>query len=167
MGNIALSQCVFPHGTKGVQLDILARQFLWAQGLNYGHGTGHGVGFFMNVHEPPQGIVTVWNQRGSSDILPGSLTSNEPGFYVEGSHGIRIENLILTVPHSETDFGKFYAFESVTLFPIDTSLIDREMFSSTYVDWLNKYHERVYEKISPWLNAEEKLWLKEKCKKFI
>lgn len=162
-GHIAIAQLKFPEGTKGIQMDILARQFLWQEGLNYGHGTGHGVGFFMNVHEPPQGIAGAVNARGVTPHQIGMLTSNEPGFYKEGEYGIRIENLILVVPAEETAFGKFYKFDTVTLFPIDKQLIDVALLSKSERDWLNAYHKRVYEMLSPQLNEAEKTWMKEKC----
>ncbi len=158
-GHIALCKSIFPESTKGIQLDVLARQFLWAKGLNYGHGTGHGVGFFLNVHEPPQGFVTVFNQRGSTDFKAGMLTSNEPGHYVDGSHGIRIENLMLTVPHAKSEHGQFLQFEVVTLFPIDTTLISMHDFGEEYVQWLNAYHREVYDRLSPYLNEDERRWL--------
>lgn len=164
MGNIALSDAVFPEKTKGIQLDALARQYLWKLSLNYSHGTGHGVGYFMNVHEPPQGFVTAWNQRGQAEMVIGMLTSNEPGFYKEGSHGIRIENLVLNTLHSETPEGRFLKFETVTLFPIDTSLIHSPMMNRQSVDWLNAYHKEVYKRLSPYLDANEKKWLKSKCR---
>lgn len=163
-GNIALSRARFPVGTRGVQLDILARQFLWQQGLNYFHGTGHGVGFFLNVHEPPQGFITGLAERGTTVIEKGMLTSNEPGIYVEGSHGIRIENLILTVEDKKTEFGEFLKFETVTLAPIDRNLISSKYLTQDEKDWLNEYHETVYRKISPHLNKKESKWLKEKTK---
>lgn len=162
-GHIAVAQLKFPEGTKGLQMDILARQFLWQHGLNYGHGTGHGVGFFMNVHEPPQGIVAVINARGTTPHKLGMLTSNEPGFYKEGEYGIRIENLLLCVEAEKTDFGQFYSFETVTLFPIDTQLVVLDLLTTSERNWLNNYHARVYEKLSPQLNEAEKAWLKEKC----
>lgn len=163
MGHIALSDAIFPEKTKGIQLDILARQYLWKLGLNYSHGTGHGVGFFMNVHEPPQGFVTAWNQRGQAEMLIGMLTSNEPGYYKEGSHGIRTENLVLNTFHSETVEGKFLKLETVTLFPIDTSLIHSPMMTRQAVDWLNAYHKEVFTRLSPHLDSNEKKWLKKKC----
>ncbi len=165
MGNIALSKAIFPNLTKGVQLDTFARQFLWQQNLNYSHGTGHGVGFFMNVHEPPQGFVTAYNQRGSSEFMEGMLTSNEPGFYEEGSHGIRIENLVLSTLYSDGVNGKFLCFETVTLFPIDTSLIDFKLMDRDTVQWLNDYHKEVFSRLSKYCNPKQKRWLKEKCKK--
>jgi len=164
MGHIALARCIFPQGTKGIQFDILARQFLWNLGLNYSHGTGHGVGFFMNVHEPPQGFVTAFNQRGSTEYTVGMLTSNEPGYYEEGSHGIRIENLVLSVPHCEGPDGQFLAFETMTLFPIDTSLIEYNMMDRTSVEWLNNYHREVYSRLQKYCNTHQKKWLKERCK---
>lgn len=165
MGHIALAAAVFPEKTKGIQLDVLARQYLWKLAKNYSHGTGHGVGFFMNVHEPPQGFVTAWNQRGQSEMLAGMLTSNEPGFYKKSNYGIRIENLVLNVPYKEAPDGKFLKFETVTLFPIDTSLIDQPMMTRETIDWLNNYHKEVYKRLSPYLNQDEKKWLKKKCNK--
>jgi Xaa-Pro aminopeptidase len=163
-GNIALSMVKFPAGTRGVQLDTLARQFLWQHGLNYGHGTGHGVGYFLNVHEPPQGFIGGLGERGVTTIEKGMLTSNEPGFYVEGSHGIRIENLVLTVEDEKTPYGEFLKFETVTLFPIDKKLINTKYLSNDEKKWLNKYHDEVFEAISPYLNKKETKWLKEKTK---
>ncbi|MBK9106920.1 MAG: aminopeptidase P family protein [Saprospiraceae bacterium] len=164
MGHIALSDAVFPEGTKGIQLDALARQYLWKMGLNYGHGTGHGVGYFMNVHEPPQGFVSAWNQRGQTGMLEGMLTSNEPGFYKEGSYGIRIENLVLNALHSKQGDLRFLKFETVSLFPIDTHLIHMPIMNKQAVDWLNSYHKQVYKRLSPHLDASEKKWLKGKCR---
>ena len=164
-GHIAIAMLKFPAGTKGVQMDILARMPLWQYGLNFGHGTGHGVGFFMNVHEPPQGIVPGLNPRGTTPHAIGMLTSNEPGFYKEGEYGIRIENLVLCVEAEKTDFAQFYKFETVTLFPIDMTLIDATLMTRSEKAWLNAYHKRVNQKLSPYLNEEEKAWLKEKCQK--
>ena len=166
-GHIALARAVFPEGTKGVQLDILARQFLWADMSNYGHGTGHGVGFFMNVHEPPQGFVTGLNERGKTPHEEGMYTSNEPGFYKEQSFGIRIENLVLTQPYGQSAYGSFYCFETITLYPIDTTLIDKTMLAPDEKNWLNQYHQKVLDELSPRLNEEELLWLKDKCKPLV
>ncbi|MBL7814700.1 MAG: aminopeptidase P family protein [Saprospiraceae bacterium] len=163
-GHIAIAQLRFPEGTKGIQMDILARQFLWQDTLNYGHGTGHGVGFFMNVHEPPQGIAGAINARGTTPHKIGMLTSNEPGFYKEGEYGIRIENLILVANDEKTPYGQFYKFDTVTLFPIDTQLVDASLMSKSEIDWLNAYHERVYEQLSVHLDDTEKAWMKEKCR---
>jgi Xaa-Pro aminopeptidase len=164
-GHIGLAMLKFPEGTKGIQMDILARQHLWQYGLNFGHGTGHGVGYFMNVHEPPQGFVTGWNARGKTEQMVGMLTSNEPGFYKVGEYGIRIENLVLVVEAEETDFGKFRTFETVTLFPMDAALIDKKLLTDAEIKWLNQYHKRVYKALKPHLNKVEKAWLKEKCAK--
>ena len=164
-GHIALAMLQYPAGTKGVQMDILARMHMWQYGLNYGHGTGHGVGFFMNVHEPPQGIVAGLNSRGTTPHEVGMLTSNEPGFYKEGEYGIRIENLVLCVEAEKTEFGQFLKFETVTLFPIDTTLIDTTLLTRAEKTWFNKYHKRVYQKLSVHLDEAEKEWLANKCKK--
>ena len=160
-GLIALSKAVFPRGTKGGQLDLLARQFLWQEGLNYGHGTGHGVGFFLNVHEPPQGFAVLGTERGNTAIEPGMLTSNEPGFYLEGHYGIRIENLIMCNVHDENK--DYLCFETVTLFPIDKNLIDYTMLTKLEVEWLNEYHETVFDRLHIHLDNEVCQWLKEKC----
>ncbi len=162
-GMMALSQVRFPKGTSGVQLDTLARQFLWQEGLNYGHGTGHGVGFFLNVHEGPQGIMPNAASKGKTAFEVGMLTSNEPGFYRQGHYGIRIENLVLCVEDQTTDYGDFLKFETMTLFPIDQNLIDTTMLSTAEINWLNAYHQKVYEAVSPLLDREEKDWLEKKC----
>jgi len=161
-GNIALQTAHFPKGTTGVQLDVLARMNLWNAGLNYGHGTGHGVGFFLRVHEPPQGFAeSTTTLRGSTPMEEGMVSSNEPGFYKTGAYGIRIENLMLCVPSSKHQ--DFLAFESITLFPIETKLIDMSLMSPLDIAWLNNYHQRVYAALSPSLNGEEKAWLWSKC----
>jgi Xaa-Pro aminopeptidase len=163
-GHIALSRAVFPKGTTGVQLDTLARMHLWHYGLNYGHGTGHGVGFFLNVHEPPQGFAPSPKAgRGLTPFEPGMLTSNEPGYYKTGAYGIRIENLEICVEKIQTEEGTYYGFEALTLFPISTKLIDQELLSSEERHWLNRYHARVLNELTPLLDADEQTWLKEKC----
>jgi Xaa-Pro aminopeptidase len=163
-GHIALSECVFPEGTRGIQLDILARQFLWNEHLNYGHGTGHGVGVFLNVHEPPQGFAPTLTSRGTTPFSAGMFSSNEPGFYKEGSYGIRIENLILTVEAGQDADGvQWLRFENLTWFPIDKALIDKTLLTESECQWLNAYHKTVYELLSPQLNREECEWLAEKC----
>ncbi|MEZ4775796.1 MAG: aminopeptidase P family protein [Bacteroidia bacterium] len=162
-GHIALARAIFPEGTRGYQLEGLARQYLWANGMNYGHGTGHGVGFFLNVHEGPQSIGSGATSSKTAILQPGMLTSNEPGVYHKDQYGIRTENLILTVPHSESeDFGKFLCFETVTLCPIDLRLVDENLLSVEEKGWLDQYHQKVYDKISPHLSESEKVWLKEK-----
>ncbi len=165
-GHIALAKAKFPYGTKGIQLDAFARQHLWQHGLNYGHGTGHGVGFFLNVHEGPQGFATsITTQRGSSVLEPGMFTSNEPGFYKNGEYGIRIENLIFTEEAEETDFGRFLQFKTVTLFPIDLNLVEASLLNESEKQWLNDYHQLVFEKLVPHLNEEEVEWMKVQCGK--
>ena len=145
-----------------MQLDILARQSLWKAGQNFLHGTGHGIGCFLNVHEGPQSIRMNYNP---TPLEPGMITSNEPGLYLAGEYGIRIENLLLTVKANTTAFGDFYAFETLTLCPIDTRLIDFSLLSPEEIDWLNTYHQKVYDQLSPLLSEEEKEWLREldKC----
>ena len=155
-GHIALASAVFPEGTTGGQLDLLARKSLWENGMNYLHGTGHGVGFFLNVHEPPQGF----SPKSSTVHQVGMLTSNEPGYYEEGQFGIRIENLVFT---KKAAMSGFLDFETVTLFPIDTSMIEMELMDASEIEWLNNYHKIVLEKLSPKLNAEQQEWMTTKC----
>ncbi|GHV70571.1 aminopeptidase [Bacteroidia bacterium] len=156
-GHIQLASAVFPAGTVGMQLDVLVRQFLWKDGLNFLHGTGHGVGHFLNVHEGPQSIRMNHNPAA---LKPGMITSNEPGLYRAGQYGIRIENLILTVNNITTEFGDFYAFETLTLCPIDTNLIDFSLMSAEEINWLNDYHQKVFDQLSPSLSPEEIDWLR-------
>ncbi|MEL7220233.1 MAG: aminopeptidase P family protein [Bacteroidota bacterium] len=165
-GMIALSRARFPKGTGGAQLDTLARQFLWQDGLNYGHGTGHGVGFFLNVHEGPQGFATsAVTSRGRTPFEAGMLTSNEPGFYRTDHYGIRIENLILCVEDQSTDYGEFLRFETLTLFPIDRKMIQLDLLSETETQWLNDYHKQVMDGILPLLtDEEEREWLRFQCR---
>ena len=158
-GTISLAKCKFPAGTRGSQLDILARKALWDCGLNYLHGTGHGIGHCLNVHEGPQSIRM---EENPTVLKPGMVTSDEPGLYRAGEYGIRIENMILTREDSKTEFGTFLGFETLTLCYIDTSLIIVPMLSVRERAWLNKYHQMVYEKLAPHLNDEEKAWLKMK-----
>ena len=156
-GHIALATAKFPYGTRGNQLDILARQFLWQNGLQYGHGTGHGVGHFLCVHEGPQSIRM---DENPTILQPGMVLSNEPGLYRTNEYGIRCENLV-TVREVETnDFGKFLNFETLTLFPFDRNAIDSSMLTSEEKEWLNSYHQMVYERLSPALDEVEKEWLK-------
>ncbi|MGK0363496.1 MAG: Xaa-Pro aminopeptidase [Saprospiraceae bacterium] len=162
-GYIELASIVFPAGTRGAQLDTLARMHLWQAGLNYGHGTGHGVGFFLNVHEGPQGFApSPVTSRGTTVFEPGMVTSNEPGFYKDGEYGIRIENLLLCMEAGENEYGKWLKFSDLTLFPIDTRLIQMEQLTAREKKWLNEYHARVFEKVSPRLEADEVAWLREK-----
>ena len=158
-GLIALSRIEFPSGTRGYQLDVLARKELWDRHLNYNHGTGHGVGFYLNVHEGPQRISP---HPVDIPLEPGMITSNEPGIYREGKYGIRIENLILTVEKEETEFGKFLGFETLSLCPFETRLIDKELLDQNEISWLNDYHRTVYSKLVPHLGEEQRIWLMEK-----
>jgi Xaa-Pro aminopeptidase len=160
-GMISLSRATFPEGTVGAQLDTLARQFLWGEGMNYGHGTGHGVGFYLNVHEPPQGFAPIHSERGRTVHLPGMLTSNEPGYYKEGEFGMRIENLILTI---QSEKPGFLAHETVTLYPFDHTLIDKSRLTNDEISWINDYHIKAYAGISPLLKGDIKTWFKEKCR---
>ena len=165
-GTISLAMAKFPQGTKGYQLDILARNALWEHGMNYGHGTGHGVGFCLNVHEGPQGIGPGLAKGSSTEIEKGMLISDEPAVYREGKYGIRTENLILCVEDESTEFGKFLKFETVSLCYIDKSLIDISLLYQKEIDWLNSYHSQVFDKLSPHLSEDEKVWLKSKTTLF-
>lgn len=161
-GHIALASAVYPAGTRGAQLDVLARMPLWKEGLSYLHGTGHGVGHFLNVHEGPQSIRL--NDTGTP-LRPGMITSNEPGLYREGQYGIRCENLVLTTEAFTSDFGRFYRFETLTLCPFDLSLFDTSMMSQQEIDWVNDYHAMVCEKLIPVLDAEAQAWLIKKTQR--
>lgn len=158
-GHIALGTAIFPEGTRGAQLDALARQFLWQHGLSYLHGTGHGVGHFLNVHEGPQSIRL---NENPTPLTPGMITSNEPGVYREGIHGIRCENLVLTVSAFTTEFGRFLKFETLTLFPFDRNLFDLSMMTPAEIRWVNEYHATVYARLAPLLTTEEQEWLRAK-----
>lgn len=160
-GHIALAKAIFPQGTRGSQLDILARKPLWDHCQSYGHGTGHGIGHFLNVHEGPQNIRT---EENPALIDLGTFTSNEPGLYIADEYGIRIENLILCVPHKETEFGNFYKFETLTLCYLDNALVDVTLLTDEELEWYNNYQEEVYKKLSPELTTEEAKWLREKTK---
>lgn len=160
-GHIGIATAVFPVGTRGSQLDILARKAMWDRRLNYGHGTGHGVGHFLNVHEGPQNIRM---DENPVTLQPGMFISNEPGLYRTDEYGIRTENLIMVTPDLQSEFGQFLRFETLTLFPIDTNLIDKDLLTKAEIDWLNAYHQEVYEKIAPHLNEVEKEWLRDKTK---
>lgn len=160
-GHIALGTQIFPEGTTGHQLDALARQFLWQEGKAYYHGTGHGVGFFINCHEGPQNIRLNINP---TPLQPGMVTSNEPGLYLENRYGIRLENLIVTVPAMETEFGRFLKFDTMTLFPFDLRLLETSIMTDRELEWLNAYHAEVRSRLTPLLTAEEAKWLEEKTR---
>lgn len=158
-GHISLATAIYPQGTRGSQLDILARKSMWDNGINYLHGTGHGIGHFLNVHEGPQSIRM---NENPTTLQIGMVTSNEPGLYRAGKYGIRTENLILTQHETTTEFGDFYSFKTLTLCPIDTTPVVKEMLTKEEIIWLNEYHKFVYDRLSPLLTEEEKGWLKEK-----
>lgn len=161
-GHLALARAVFPKGTMGVQLDVLARGPLWNEGMTYLHGTGHGVGHFLGCHEGPQSIRM---EANPTPLELGMVTSNEPGIYKTGEYGIRTENLLLCVPAcSNEEWGEFYKFESLTLFPYDTTLMDMDMLSREEVKQINDYHAMVCERLRPLLSADEAQWLEKKCK---
>ncbi|WP_432714261.1 aminopeptidase P family N-terminal domain-containing protein [Pedobacter sp.] len=147
----------FPQGTCGYQIDAITRRPIWENGINYGHGTGHGVGYFLNVHEGPQ----VFNPTNNPVAIElGMITSIEPGIYRPGKHGIRIENLVHTIADSATEFGDFYAFEALTIAPINTTIVKKELLEQSEITWLNNYNAMVFEKLSPFLTEEENNWLK-------
>ena len=161
-GHIALATAQFPVGTRGGQLDSLARQYLWAEGLDYAHGTGHGVGSFLSVHEGPQRIATF--DGGDEPLAAGMLLSNEPGYYKTGAYGIRIENLVLVEPREIAGAEKpFLGFETLTLAPLDRHLIDLALLSSAERHWVDAYHARVLSVIGPQLTGLEKSWLESAC----
>jgi Xaa-Pro aminopeptidase len=160
-GTIGLSRARFPRGTMSPMLDALARAPLWAHGLDYGHGTGHGVGYFLNVHEGPQSISKAVPDAHMA-MEPGMITSVEPGLYRPGQWGIRIENLVLNVPFASPEgnaFGEFLEFETLTLCPIDTRCIDRALLTAEETEWLNRYHAMVRERLSPLVTGDAKAWL--------
>jgi Xaa-Pro aminopeptidase len=150
-GMVALSTAVFPEGTKGMHLDILARQALYQNGLNYGHGTGHGVGHFLNVHEGPAAIRQEYNPE---EIKVGMIFTNEPGLYRKDEYGIRTENMMVCVEKQTTGFGRFLGFETLTLCPIDLSLIETSLLTPEEISWINEYHSLVKNRISPFLSVE-------------
>jgi Xaa-Pro aminopeptidase len=155
-GMIGLTNAVFPVGTRGSQIDMLARKAMWEQGINYGHGTGHGVGYYLNVHEGPHSIR---QEENPVTLRPGMIVTNEPGIYRDHEYGVRTENMMLTVPAMTTGYGDFYKFETLTLCPIDTTPIIKEMMTDAEIAWLNDYHQTVYDKLSPYLSDEEKEWV--------
>ena len=156
-GHIQLQLLKFPDGATGTQLDAIARRDLWKAGLNFLHGTGHGVGSYLSDHEGPHQIRMEWKP---TRLHAGMTVTDEPGIYVKGQFGVRIENVLLVTDYLETDYGKFLQFESLTLCPIDRSPILTELLSQEEIDWLNNYHQCVYERLSPYLDAEEKTWLR-------
>lgn len=160
-GHIALARMIFPDDTRGAQLDAIARQYLWHEGLSYLHGTGHGVGQFLGCHEGPQSIRLNYVD---TPLQPGMITSNEPGLYREGVHGIRCENLVLCVPAMETEFGRFLRFETLTLCPFEPALFETSIMTEEELEWLNDYQARVRELLTPELDKATAEWLAEKTR---
>jgi Xaa-Pro aminopeptidase len=161
-GMIALSMLKFPRGTRSPLLDTVARAPIWAAGIDFGHGTGHGVGYFLNVHEGPHGITPFLATEPQTAMEPGMITSNEPGIYRPGKWGVRIENLVLNVPADAGEFGEFLRFESLTLCPIDTRCIDRSLLRADEVAWLNDYHAAVRARVSPLVDGAARAWLEQR-----
>ena len=159
--NLHLARAVFPHGISGFNLDAMARTPAWERGMDYNHGTGHGVGYLMNIHEAPAGFRCAVREKERNILEPGMVITNEPGIYIEGSHGIRIENEMIVRKGPKTEYGQFLYFEPITYVPIDLDAVDPNMMKQEDKDQLNAYHEKVYELISPHLNDEEKEWHKE------
>jgi Xaa-Pro aminopeptidase len=159
-GHIALARAIFPEGTRGAQLDVLARQFLWQEGKNYLHGTGHGVGYFLNVHEGPQSIRL---QENPVALRPGMVTSDEPGLYLSGRYGIRCENLVLTTDAGDTEHGRFLKFKVLSLFPFDRSLLDLDIITDDELQWLNEYHREVWSQLASHLRGSDLAWLEDAC----
>ncbi|HJR12662.1 MAG TPA: aminopeptidase P family protein [Rhodanobacteraceae bacterium] len=163
-GVIALSRAKFPRGASGQQLDALARAPIWAAGVDYGHGTGHGVGYCLNVHEGPQSIRPPRSGQHLETMDVGMITSIEPGIYKPGRHGVRIENLAATVPAGDGEFGEFLAFETLTLCPIDTRLLEPSLLDANEIAWLDDYHASVREQLAPLLgDAADRAWLDVRC----
>ena len=161
-GHIQIELCKFPSGASGTQIDILARKDMWREGLNYLHGTGHGVGTYLNVHEGPHQFRMEWKP---APLVAGMTITDEPGIYLQDRCGARTENTLLIVPYKETEFGKFLQFESLTLCPIDKAPVIKEMLLQEEIDWFNEYHQRVFDTLSPHLDDEETAWLREACAK--
>lgn len=159
-GHIQIELCKFPSGASGTQIDILARKDMWREGMNYLHGTGHGVGSYLNVHEGPHQFRMEWKP---APLVAGMTITDEPGIYLAGKFGVRIENTLLIKPYMETEFGKFLQFESLTLCPIDKKPIIKEMLLPEEIEWLNQYHQRVLDILSPHLDDDEIAWLQEAC----
>ena len=160
-GHLQLQNAHFPAGTCGTQLDVLARSAMWKCGINYMHGTGHGIGHFLCVHEGPHQVRM---NHVPTPLEPGMILTDEPGIYKAGRHGIRIENTLLIVPAQETEFGKFYKFEPLTLCPIDKKAIRVGLMTDEELTWLNEYHQMVYDRLCPFLDKDEQTWLKEATK---
>jgi Xaa-Pro aminopeptidase len=166
-GHIAIARAVFPQGTVGGQLDAFARQFLWQAGVDYAHGTGHGVGSFLSVHEGPQRIAKITGAQtgGDQELLPGMILSNEPGYYKEGAFGIRIENLVLVEKREIAGAeGDYLGFETLTFAPLDKALVEVSLLTPEEREWWNAYHADVRRILAPQLDGEALAWLEEACR---
>ena len=161
-GHIDLAMALFPEGTPGCRIDALAREPLWRYRRNFGHGTGHGVGFFLGVHEGPQDVRQNLNPV---PLKPGMIISDEPGIYREGMHGVRHENLLLCVCKGENEFGRWLGFEPLTICPFDTSALELDLLDKAEIEWLDAYHSMVFDTLSPLLDSETARWLQQKCRK--
>lgn len=159
-GHLQLQNLKFPSGASGTQLDVMARKDMWREGLNYMHGTGHGVGAFLNVHEGPHQIRMEYKP---APLVAGMTVTDEPGIYLEGKFGVRIENTLMVIPYQTTDFGEFVQFEPLTLCPIDKTPIDLSLMTNEEIGWLNDYHRKVYDQLAPYLDEEEREWLACQC----
>ena len=161
-GHISLHITKFPYGKSGTDLELLARVPLWKESLNFMHGVGHGVGAFLNVHEGPYSFAVNEIAR-KIPLEEGMLLSNEPGFYKTNEFGIRIENIVEVIKDKETEYGQFMKFNELTLFPINTELLDKKYLNDEETKWLNDYNQKVYNNLEKYLDSKEKVWLKEKC----
>ena len=159
-GHIQLSRCIFPRGAAGTQMDVLARQYMWREGLNYLHGTGHGVGQYLSVHEGPHQFRMEWKP---APFVEGMTVTDEPGIYLPGRFGVRLENTLLITEAFETELGRFLKFEPLTLCPIDKTPIDPSMLTDEETQWLNDYHQLVFDRLSPHLEGAELDWLRQAC----
>jgi len=157
-GHLQLEFCRFPRGASGTQIDAFVRRDMWREGMNFMHGTGHGVGSYLNVHEGPHQIRMEWKP---APLVEGMTVTDEPGLYLAGKFGVRIENTLLIVPSGKTEFGRFVGFEPLTLCPIDLSPVDFSMLTAEEIGWINSYHRMVYERLSPLLDGEDLAWLTE------
>ena len=165
-GHIALDRAVFPQGTVGGQLDAFARQYLWQAGVDYAHGTGHGVGSFLSVHEGPQRIAKLGGGQAGADqeLFAGMILSNEPGYYKQGHFGIRIENLVLTVQRKlDGAEGDYLGFETLTFVPIDRTLAERALLTPDEIAWWNEYHAKVQSILAPQMEGDDLAWLERHC----
>lgn len=160
MCNLSLASAKFMEGCVGMNLDLLARKPLWDRGLDFNHGTGHGLGYLLSIHESPAGFRWRYRPGETAELMEGMIMTDEPGIYFEGSHGVRLENEILVRKGEKNEYGQFMYFEPITYVPMDLDAVKVEMLSEEYKTLLNDYHKTVYEKVSPYLNDEEKEWLK-------